>query len=516
MAGRSEQWIRRFIALGADATCASCGQCTKGRWCEASRRVDLRTYTGIRITNDGNDCALPLVIDSHSHCAFGCAYCFSENSFGHVKGRDYGLGQTPLRAIQSIFAGGGGKQGDLFRAALRYDHRNRHGFPAPVQLGGINDPCDNIERQQGWLLRFLKLCIRYNQPVRISTKGTVLLERDYQKVIAQAPHLFWIMVSIVTPDEQLAAKVERHVPSPKQRIRVIEEMTKLGCFTGLRFRPVVPGMSDRTPRFPVAYKTLIDWAADAGAKAMEYEIVYVPMRFHGEQKERWERMERDIGVPLRDVYMGMGPAQASLRPSAQWMEDIVHAIHHCSKQRGLIVGISEPSWKELNDDGCCCGMVRTHPVFGNYEPKNFTQALVNARDTGKPIELEDVTPEWAHTTKMSLICNIGGAGPLAAYNKRHLTYAEFIANDWRNQRSTRNPLTYFQGALKPIVDGKDVKYEFVGQKRRHPALTPFWEVAREHVEGTDHDTQRLAYPNVGISDIGTEAAERPEDEGSSG
>jgi len=434
----------------------------------------LRSYGGIRITNDGNDCALPVVIDSHSHCSFGCAYCFSENNFGHIKGRDQGLGQTPLATVEAIFSGGGGKQGELFRAALRYDQRNAHGFPAPVQLGGINDPCDNIERQQGWLLRFLKLCIKYKQPVRISTKGAVLLEPDYQRVIAQAPQLFWILVSIVTPDEILAAKVERHAPPPKKRIEVIQAMSKLGCFTGLRFRPVVPGLSDSTPRYPLAYKTLIDWSADAGAQAMEYEIIYVPMRFHGEQRKAWDRMERDIGVPLRKVYMKMGPAQASLRPSATWMEQIVCAIHEHAKQRGMIVGVSEPSWKELNDDGCCCGMVRTHPVFGNYEPRNFTQAIVDARDTGKLIRLADVTPVWAPTTKMSSICNIGGAGPLAAYAKRHMMYSDFIKNDWNNARSVRNPLTYFQGALEARVENGEVCYAFKGQNRRNPLTTPYW------------------------------------------
>lgn len=486
--------------------------CTKGQWCEASRQPTLRSYGGVRLTNDGNDCALPVVIDSHSHCSFGCAYCFSENNFGHVKGRDQGLGQTPLRMVESIFAGGGGKQGELFRAALRYNRRNEHGFPCAVQLGGINDPCDNIERQQGWLLRFLKLCIKYNQPVRISTKGTVLLDRDYQKVISQAPHLFWFLVSIVTPDEKLAAKVERHAPSPQRRIEVIRQMTQLGCFAGLRFRPVIPGMSDSTPDYPYAYRTLIDWAADAGAKSIEYEVIYVPMRFHGDQRKAWDRMERDIGVPLREVYTGMGPSQASLRPSATWMEDIVHAIHTHSKRRGLVVGISEPSWKQLNDDGCCCGMLKTHPVFGNYEPRNFTQALVDARDTGKLITLDDVTPEWAYDTKMSLLCNIKGAGPQAAYAKRHLMYSDFIRNDWHNARSTRNPLSYFQGALKADTTEGDLKYRFEGIERRHPASTPYWNVAREDVD----DTQGSAGKPVGGSDLIGEATERREDAGSCG
>ena len=471
----SDEWIRRFQSLPQEDVCSPCGSCVKQKWCEPSRIDDPRLYNGIRITNDGNDCALPVVLDSHSRCSFECAYCFSENSFGHVAGKKKGLGQTSLPAIERIFNGGGGQMGEVYRKALRYDKRNAQGFPSPIQIGGINDPCDNIERQQGWLLRFLKLAIKYNQPVRLSTKGTVLLEKEYQKVISRAPHLFWFLVSIITPDEKLAAKVERYVPSPKKRIEVIKAMSSLGCHTGLRFRPVVPGMSDCTPSYPKAYKTLIDWAADAGAKSMEYEILYAPMRFFGEQLKRWNQMEKQIGVPIKEAYKRMGRSQASLRPSAAWSEQIVHAIYEAAKDRGMIVGVSEPSWKGLNDGGCCCGMTKDHPVFGNFEPRNATQALVDARDTGKLISLDDVTPEWAKGLKMSTICNIGGAGPKGAYDKRHVTYAEFIKRDWDNSRSTRNPAVYFQGAFQPVAQPNgETLYQYVEQPRHNRVDTPYW------------------------------------------
>jgi DNA repair photolyase len=469
----SEAWIRRYQALG-DAACSNCPTaCKAGALCAGSRTNELRPYNGIRITNDGNDCALQVVIDSHSHCSYGCAYCFSENSFGHVRGRDLGLGQTSLREIDAIFTGTS-KRAQRLRRALRYDNLNEKGFPAPVQLGGINDPGDNIERQQGWLLRFIRLMIKRNQPVRISTKGTVLLDPAYQREIAKAPHLFWFLVSIVSPDEELSAKVERWVPPPKERIKVIKAMTELGCFAGLRFRPVIPGMSDATPRYPRAYETLIHWAADAGAKSIEYEILYAPMRFHGEQRKRWDKMERDIGVPVRDAYKKMGRTQASLRPSAAWSEQIVNAIYEVAKSRGMVVGCSEPAWKELNDDGCCCGMLRTHPVFGNWEPRNATAALVNARDSGKLVTLDDVTPEWAHEWRMSEVCNIGATGPRGAYDKRHLMYSDFIERDWHNGNSVRNPEIYFQGALKRDGDG----FRFHEQSRRHPESTPYWTVER--------------------------------------
>ena len=465
----------RYKLLGEEEVCLQCGGCRSHRVCSHAKNEDLRQYGGVRITNDGNDCALQVAIDSHSHCSYGCSYCFSENSFGHTKGRSLGLGQTSLRMVESIFSDGGGMLGQGMRKALGYDRRNAQGFPSPVQLGAINDPCDSIERQQGWLLRFIKLAIKYNQPVRISTKGTVLLEQDYQREISKAPHLFWVLYSIVTPDEELAARIERFAPPPKERLRAMRAMSDLGVWCGLRFRPVIPGASDSTPRYRKAYATLIDWAAEAGAKSISYEVLYAPMRFHGTQIERWADMERACGVPVRDAYKAMGKAQASLRPSAAWTEDIVHAIYGKAKSHGMVVGVSEPAWKDLNDDGCCCGMMRTHPVFGNWEPRNATAAIVNARDNGTPITLRDVIPDWMHEFRMSQLCAIGATGPKGAYAKRHLSYADWIRNDWTDQGSTRNPVPYFQGMLipEPGPEGS-VQYRYRGQNRRHPQTTPYW------------------------------------------
>jgi hypothetical protein len=245
----------------------------------------------------------------------------------------------------------------------------------------------------------------------------------------------------------------------------------LGVWCGLRLRPVIPGASDRTPRYPQAYRTLIDWAAEAGARSISYELLYVPMRFHGEQMERWKSMERTVGVPIKEAYKRMGKSQASLRPSAMWSENIVHAIYERAKGHGMVVGVSEPAWKGLNDGGCCCGMINTHPVFGNFEPRNATQAIVDARDTGKKIRVDDVAPEWSSEVKFfSDICP-AGAGPKEVWKKRHVMYRDWIEKDFFGN-GVRSPEVYFQGMLRRNGGG----YEYVDRGRRRLEGVPFWSV----------------------------------------
>ena len=475
-------FVRRFQALGVEDACGigtpiGCSGCKTQKRCEPLRVETPREYAGIRLTADGFDCALPVTIDSHSACSYECAYCFSEQLMGHLDTKAKPLGQTSLRKIESIFSGGGGKFGAIVRKALRYDKKDP--FPCPVQLGGINDPCDSIERQQGWLKEFIRLAIKYQQPVRVSTKGTVLSDPDYLELLAEAPHLFWVTFSTNTPDDKLAMKVDAMAPPPSARIATMKALHEVGCKVALRMRPIYPGLSDATPSYPQAYRTLIEMAADAGAVAVSAEVGFVPMRFTAQQRAKWEKMERTIGVPLKDIYKQLGKSATCLRPSYAWTEQIMHAIRDVTHEHGMVLGVSDPAWKQLTDSGCCCGMLPDDPVFGNWEPENATNRLLEASrattEEGKLIRLEDITPPWAHDMLQSQLCNMG-AGPKTIWDKRHTTWADKLAEIWNEPGRERSPLHYFQGALEPVeVDGA-VLYRYVGLKRQHPERTPYWDI----------------------------------------
>lgn len=190
----------RFQGKSICAECRSIGvNCSDFKKCQ-SIKVQPRSFDGIRFTADGFDCALPVTIDSHNVCAYECLYCFSDNITGHAAGQKTKIGQTSISKVEGIFAGKPSKFGDTVRKALKYDRRNAGGFPTAVQLGGLCDAGDSIEQNQGWLLRFLELAIKYNQPVRMSTKSAIFLIDDYFNIIKKAPHLFWVAFSIITDD----------------------------------------------------------------------------------------------------------------------------------------------------------------------------------------------------------------------------------------------------------------------------------------------------------------------------
>lgn len=438
--------------------------CSDKKKCESARK-SMESYQGIRFTADGFDCALPVTVDSHSYCSYECLYCFSDNLQSHIKQPN--IKQTKLSQIESIFNGQGGQFGENVRKALRYDKRNEHGYPCPVQLGGLCDPCDTIELNQGWLLDFMKLAIKYRQPVRMSTKGNLFLLKQYQDVIKQAPELFWIAFSIITNEDDVIEKVDKFAPNTTERIKTMKSLSNLGAKTSLRLRPIIQGITDRNNN----YIKLIKRCADAGAKAISYEVAFYPQRIPKTMKHKYNTLDKIIGYSFRDKYKSFGKIEVCSRPSYLWTENIMHSIKEITLQEGLTVGVSDPVWKQLSDTGCCCGILPDDEVFGNWEIENCTNTLIKARDGYKDgyMYVKDIIPQWSYNVLLSKIVNLGAGGELI--NKRkYWEWSDKLKDIWNNPKAQRSPFNYFQGAMIP-TDKRDedgnVIYIYKGLQRQH-------------------------------------------------
>lgn len=487
----------RWQRLGQGHICAECLACRTGGESCAPARQELRTYSGLRFTSDGFDCALPVSIDSHSHCSYGCLYCFSDNLVQHRAGANRPVGQTSLAMLERIFAGQGGAQGEQVRAALRYDRvaSGEYEYPCPIQLGAINDPCDAIERQQGWLLEFISIAQQYKQPVRISTKGTVLREPEYLQALAKAPHLFWVTFSIISPDDELMGQIDRRAPLPSERIATMKALSDIGVRTSLRFRPMMPGLSDSTKNHKYAYRDLIDMAADAGAIACSYEVAFAPGIAGTEVKARWQRINEIVGFDLYGMYMQFG-RQACTRPPYSWTEPIMHAVHNYAHKRGLVLGVSDPAWKQLGDSGCCCGILPEDPVFGNWERESATnQLLIGTLQPDREFGHEDITPAWAYDKRSCDMVNYG-PGPGSKYKRDHDMWSDKLHENWNDVARERGPLVYFQGAMRPSSKNAagDIRYKVHPLQRHYKHDVPFWKVHPDDIRDDDHAWQHYVNP----------------------
>jgi DNA repair photolyase len=343
---------------------------------------------------------------------------------------------------------------------------------APIQWGALGDPFDRIERHQGWALKVLPLFDKYNQAVRISTKGGDLVQMpEYQRAFGARPEVYWVAWSIITIDDDILSKIDKDAPSAEERLKGMAVLSRLGVKNSLRLRPMLPGVSDVTPAFPHAWRDLLRRGRDAGAQAVSCEFTFVPGAMPPHIRRMWREIERISGVPVVQFFKDTSIQGACLRSSRAWKEDLTYAIYEEAKRLGYAFGISDPHFKELNDYGCCCGIAEDDPVFGGWQRQQATNALVVAKrnyDAGKPdlVMLEDIVPPWASGVRVPEM--IAMTGPANAYRRETWTWADKLRETWNDVRGARGPLHYFEGVLMPYDRDNtgNVRYEYVPYERR--------------------------------------------------
>jgi hypothetical protein len=135
-------------------------------------------------------------------------------------------------------------------------------------------------------------------------------------------------------------------------------------------------------------------------------------------------------------------------------------------EQGLVVGISDPHFKEYSDSICCCGMPEDHPVFGRFSRDNLTRLVVEGRRAYErdhdnlQFTFEEWCPKWAYEVRLSEMACLSNADKHIKYKRA--TWADKLRNEWNNPHHFRSPYYYFEGILVPIGmdDNKDLIYEY--------------------------------------------------------
>jgi DNA repair photolyase len=464
-----------------DEICKMCGACDGGHCFslqgEAERVQEFpavvpQNYTGYRFTADAMDCALPIALDSSSGCTYSCLYCFANN-----------LQRAPDRNAakvkKSIVEGSVYSQWSIKRLEALLDHTLKDSvakamYPVldsgmPVQFGALGEPFDDLEAYTGWMKKAVPIFIKHNLPVRISTKGaTTMLRPEYIKLFEDRPDLFWFAFSIICNSDDLISKVDIKAPVTSKRLEAMKVYSKLGCSTSLRFRPFLPGISDAYPGEPMAWAKLIERSAEAGAKAVSFEWIFLNSSPTERQKAMYRLIMRAMNnMKFVDQWNSMSEAKESCRRgNRDYKYEITVAVRKKVHELGMTFGVSDPHFKELNDTGCCCGIKPDDPVFGKWSRRQMTNVvyeLAKAYREGKPrtITYLDWAPEWAH--QVHAVDMYALSGWHEHRRKKFMTFGDSMRNKWNDPIKARGPFHYFGGILHPVrVDKKtrDVVYEY--------------------------------------------------------
>jgi len=205
--------------------------------------------------NDSPDLPFRWSVNPYRGCFHGCVYCYARPSheyWGFGAGTDF---ETKLVVKEDA-------------ASLL-----RHAFERPswkgelIVFSGNTDCYQPLEASYGLTRACLEVCADFRNPVGIITKGALVL-RDLD-VLARLRQKAWTRVyfSIPFADEEVARKMEPHVPSISKRFETMKVLSQAGISTGISIAPVIPGLNDE------AMSELLERARASGARAATFSLL---------------------------------------------------------------------------------------------------------------------------------------------------------------------------------------------------------------------------------------------------
>lgn len=220
-------------------------------------------------------------------CCHGCIYCDSRGDCYQVKEFDR------VRAKENCL--------EIIRNDLR--RKVKRGV---IATGAMSDPYNPVEADLELTRKALTLVDAYQFGAAIATKSDLVVrDADILREIAGHSPVI-VKVTITTPREELAAKLEPRAPSVERRFEAIRRLGEAGVYAGILLMPVVPFLEDKEEDILF----LVERAAAAGARFI-YPAFGMTMR---------DGQREYFLAKLEEAFPGQGLAERYLRRYGQRYE----------------------------------------------------------------------------------------------------------------------------------------------------------------------------------------------------
>ena len=226
-------------------------------WEESDRKTSFILENSKTIVNkvDSPDVGMAYSLNPYQGCEHGCTYCYARNShqyWGYSAGIEF---ERKIIVKKDAPA--------LFKKFLE-----KKGWDATtISLSGNTDCYQPAERKYKLTRQLLEIALEYRQPIGMITKNSLILrDKDILQEMAKLK-LCMVYVSINSLNEDLRQVMEPRTTTAKQRLKVVEELSKAGIPMGVVVAPLIPGLSDH--EIPKILKTV----SSAGAIQAGYTVV---------------------------------------------------------------------------------------------------------------------------------------------------------------------------------------------------------------------------------------------------
>ena len=208
--------------------------------------------------NDSPDLSFRYSINPYRGCAHGCSYCYAR-PYHEFLGLSAGLDFESKIFVKP-------NAPELFRKWLS----RKNWQCEPVNLSGITDPYQPVERQLRITRGCLEVAEQCGQPIYLITKNA-MITRDVDLLSAMAEkRLMSVIISITSLDQSLIRVMEPRTSSPESRIETVRQLSDHGIDVMVNVSPIIPGLTD------IEVPQILSRVAEVGAKAASYTVLRLP------------------------------------------------------------------------------------------------------------------------------------------------------------------------------------------------------------------------------------------------
>lgn len=271
--------------------------------------IPLENKTALRHLKKGR---LPFSWDLNLYrgCGHGCKYCFAMYSHDYLEGSgDY---------FDTIYY----KKNIL--ETLEQELSSPKWKHEIVNIGGITDSYQPIERKLKLMPEVLKLMIKYQTPIIISTKSNLIL-RDLDLIEELAKTVIVnIAFTITTMDETVRGKIEPGASSSFERMKALKMLRKTNACLGIHMMPIIPYLTSRKSNIETIYRL-------ASKIGVDY-VLPGSLYLRGKTKPYFLNF-------LKREYEGYYQAIYQLYPKGgvdkNYSKKLYEIIHECEKKYGV-------------------------------------------------------------------------------------------------------------------------------------------------------------------------------------
>jgi DNA repair photolyase len=207
-----------------------------------------------------------------------------------------------------------------------------------ISISNSSDPYPRAEAFEGLTRRCLEILVESNCRLQIITKSNLVTRDD--DLLAKVPAT--VALTITTDDDNIARVIEPLAPSPSQRIRAAQDLTKAGIPVSVRIDPIIPMVNDQSQK-------LISTLASIGVK-------HITCSTYKAKADNWMRFTSVLPVvakQLKPLYFQQGErVGGSVLLPKELRFKILKNIRDLAEVNGLKFGVCREGLAQLNTATC--------------------------------------------------------------------------------------------------------------------------------------------------------------------